>query len=260
MPTKSDSKATKYVKHKIHDIPLYQLSRDADQPRKHFDELELDTLKKSIEEKGLIYPVLFRVDENGNNILVSGERRFKAFQALGKETIPAMLVGSEKYDEVALIDNIQRVDLSPVDESEALNNLKTKYEYTQEQLGNIVGKAQNTISDILGLMALTDDIREDARHRKELSRGALLNIARIKRPTSQRKAYDALIASLGMPKKEIKRPRLTITKKAIKSTENTLKCIKSIDLNNLGDDRQVVVSKLQELLVEIRIKLESIDG
>ncbi|WP_449267315.1 hypothetical protein [Geomonas subterranea] len=65
----------------------------------------------------------------------------------------------------------------------------------------MVGKAQNTISEILALMALTEEIRSDARHRKELSRGALLKVARIKRATSQRKAYDALIASLGMPKK-----------------------------------------------------------
>jgi len=247
-----------YRKGKIHEISLDLLHRDVDQPRKHFDESELDALKKSIEDKGLLYPVLFRVDENGNNILVSGERRLRAFRSLGKETIPAMLVGSDRYDELALIDNIQRVDLSPVDESEAVFNLQTKYGHTQEQLGNLIGKAQNTVADILGLMKLSDEIREDARHRKELSRGALLKVARIKRPTPQRKAYDALIASLGMPKKEIKRPRLTITKKAITSTDNTLKCIKSIDLDTLGDDRDVVVSKLHELLLEIQNKLGSI--
>lgn len=116
------------------------------------------------------------------------------------------------------------------------------------------------MADILGLIKLSEDIREDARGRKELSRGALLKIARIKRPTSHKKAYDALVASLGMPKKEIKRPRLTITKEAITSTDNTLKCIKSIDLDTLGDDRDAVVGKLQELLQEIQDKLSSIDG
>jgi len=256
----AETKAMTYRKGKIHDINLDQLHRDLDQPRKHFDESELDALKKSIEDKGLLYPVLFRVDENGNNILVSGERRLRAFRSLGKETIPAMLVGSDRYDEVALIDNVQRVDLHPVDESEALFNLQSKYGHTQDQLGNLIGKAQNTVADILGLMKLSEDIREDARHRKELSRGALLKVARIKRPTSQRKAYDALVASLGMPKKEIKRPRLTITKKAITSSDNTLKCIKSIDLDTLGEDRDVVVSKLHELLQEIQNKLGSVDG
>jgi len=259
MPTESNTH-TKYKKGKIHEIALDQLYRDLDQPRKHFDLLELESLKNSIEDKGLLYPIIFRVDENDCNIIVSGERRFKAYQALGKEKIPAMLVCSEKYDEVALIDNIQRVDLGPVDESEAVNNLKTKYGYTQEQLGCIVGKAQNTISEILALVALSDDIRDDARHRKELSRSTLLKIARIKRPTSQRKAYDALLASLSTPKKEIKRPRLTVTKKAISATDNTLKCLKGIDLDALGEDRELVVSKLEELLQEIQNKLGSISS
>lgn len=248
-----------YKRGRIYNLSLDQLQTDSDQPRKHFDGSELDALKKSIEEKDLLYPVLFRIDGNGNNILVSGERRLRAFRSLGRETIPAMVIGSEKYDEVALVDNIQRVDLHPIDEAEAVNNLKTKYGYTQDQLGNLVGKAQNTVSDILALMALSEEIRVDARQRKELSRGTLLKIARIKRPTSQRKAYDALVASLGAPKKDIKRPRLTATKKTITSTDNTLKCLKAIDLDTLGDDRDVVVSKLQELLQEIQNKLGSIE-
>jgi ParB family chromosome partitioning protein len=255
MSSKSEDKTIKYVKHKIHDIPLDQLTRDANQPRKHFDKSELDTLKKSIEEKGLIYPVIFRVDEEGNNILVSGERRFKAFQALGWETIPAMLIDNEKYDEIALIDNIQRVDLHPVDESEALNNLKTKYEYTEKQIGHLIGKAHNTVNDIIKLTDLSQDIRDDARTRKDLSRSALLKIARIKKDKAQRKAYDALISSLSSPKKDIKRPRLTAYKKTIDATDKTLKYLKAIDLDTLGEDKESVVEKLQELLVEIQNKL-----
>ncbi len=260
MTTEAKEATKMYRKGKIHDINLNLLHADADQPRKHFDQDEHEALKKSIADKGLLYPVLFRVDENDCLILVSGERRLKACRDLGKETIPAMRVESDRYDEVALIDNVQRVDLHPVDEAEAVFNLQSKYGHTQEQLGNLIGKAQNTVADILGLMKLSDEIRADARHRKELSRGALLKVARIKSAKAQKKAYDALIASLGMPKKEIKRPRLTITKKAITSTDNTLKCIKSIELDTLGEDRDVVVSKLQELLQEIQNKLRSIDG
>jgi ParB family transcriptional regulator, chromosome partitioning protein len=257
----ADTKETvkTYRKGKIHDISVDLLHRDVDQPRKHFDLEEHEALKKSIADKGLLYPVLFRVDENDNLILVSGERRLRACRDLGRETIPAMRVDSDRYDEIALIDNVQRSDLHPLDEAEAVHNLQTKYGHTQEQLGDLIGKAQTTVADILGLMKLSDEIREDARGR-ELSRGALLKIARIKRPTSQKKAYDALMASLGMPKKEIKRPRITVTRKAITSTESTLKCIKSIDFNTLGEDRDLVVSKLQDLLQEIQNKLGSIEG
>lgn len=260
MTTESKVTSKPYKKGKIHDISLDLLHRDAEQPRKHFDESELDALKKSIEDKGLLYPVLFRIDENGNNILVSGERRLRAFRSLGRETIPAMRIDSERYDEVALIDNVQRVDLHPVDEAEAIHNLQTKYGHTQEELGGLIGKAQNTVADILGLMKLSEYIREDARHRKELSRGALLKIARIKRSASQKKAYEALVATLGVPKKEIRRPRLSDTRKTIASTDNTLKCIKRIDLETLGDDKEVVVTKLHELLQEIQNKLGSIGG
>jgi len=258
--TKKTDIAIKYKKGKLYSIPLTALMPDPSQPRKHIDESELKELKQSIEVHGQLSPIIFRQDQDRTLILVAGERRYRAFQALGKTTINGIYLDAEKYDEIALVDNIQRVDLHPVDEAEAVFNLKTKYGYTQEQLGNMVGKAQNTISDILGLMALSDEIREDARGRKELSRGALLKVARIKRATSQKKAYDSLIASLGIPKKEIKRPRLTITKKAITSTDNTLKCIKSIDLSTLGDDRDVVVSKLQELLHEVQNKLSNIGG
>lgn len=248
----------KYKKGKIYEIPLDQLYRDIDQPRKHFDLLELESLKQSITDKGLLYPIIFRVDDNDSNIIVSGERRFKAYQALGIEKIPAMLVGSEKYDEVALIDNIQRVDLHPVDEAEALLNLKTKYVYTEQQIGNLIGKAFNTVNEIIKLTDLSQEIRDDARLRKELSRSALLKVARIKKATAQRKAYDVLVASLSAPKKDIKRPRLSTSKKAITATDNTLKCIKGIDLNTLGDDREQVVAKLQELLIEIQNKLDTI--
>ena len=260
MSSKSEPKTTKYPKHKVQEIPLDQLVRDPEQPRKHFDKAEMETLKESIEEKGLIYPVIFRVDEDGNNVLVSGERRFKAFQALGKETIPAMRIDNEKYDEIALIDNIQRVGLNFIDEAEALNNLKTKYNYTEKQIGHIIGKAHNTVNETIKLNDLSDDIREEARRRTDLSRAALIKIARIKKPKAQRKAYDALVASISAPKKEIKRPRLTASKKTISITEKTIVHLKGLDLNTLSDDREQVVSKLQELIAEIQNKITTLSS
>ena len=255
MSSKSEPKAIKYAKHKVQEIPLDQLVRDPEQPRKHFDKDEMETLKQSIEDKGLIYPVIFRVDDEGNNVLVSGERRFKAFQALGKETIPAMRIDNEKYDEIALIDNLQRSDLNAVDEAEALKNLKDKYNYTEKQIGHLIGKAHQTVNDIIKLTDLSQEIRDDARTRKDLSRSALLKIARVKKDKVQKKAYDALMAALSAPKKDIKRPRLTAYKKAFVSSDKALKSIKDIDLDTLGDNRETMVTKLQELLAEIQNKL-----
>lgn len=260
MPTETEQKSTTFKKGKIYQLSISDLNPDStSQPRKTIENADIEGLKLSIEQHGQLSPIIFRVDENNSLILVSGERRFRACQSLGKSHINGIFLDSEKYDEIALVDNVQRVDLHPIDEAEAIKSLKTKYDYTQEQLGNIVGKAQNTITDILGLMKLSQEIRDDARQRKELSRAALLKIARMG-SKGQKKAYDALVTSLSAPKKEIKRPRLTITKKTLTTTDNSLKCIKSIDLNSLGDDRDVVVSKLQELLHEIQNKLGTIDS
>ena len=255
MPKASDSTTCKYAKGRIYDIPLDFLTPDPDQPRKHFNEAELETLKISIEEKGLIYPVIFREEDNGQLILVSGERRFRAFCSLGRATIPAIFMESDKYDEIALVDNLQRVDLHPVEESEAIGHLKLKYNYSEKQIGHLIGKAHNTVNDIIRLTHLSLDIRDDARQRKELSRSALLKIARLKKPKAQRKAYEALLACLAAPKKEIKRPRLKAYKKTIVATDQVIKCLKNIDLGALGEQREPVLSKLRELLVEIQNKL-----
>jgi ParB family chromosome partitioning protein len=259
MTTETEPKTTPLKKDKIHHIPVSELSTEGN-PRQSIDEAELDALKVSIEEKGLIYPIIFRIDDKGNKVVVSGSRRLRAFQALGRDKIPAMLLGDGDHDEIALVDNVQREGLHPIDEAEALYKLQQKYDYSQDQIGNLFGKKQNTISTITSLMKIPEDIRNEARQVKGLSRNALLKIAAIKRPTSQRKAYDALVASLGMPKKEIKRPRLGIPAKAIKTTQSTRDCIKEIDINALGEDREAVVSSLQDLLQEIQNKLASIGG
>ena len=262
MTTDTETKPTTYKKDKIHQIPVEELSTEGN-PRQSIDEAELDALKKSIEEEGLIYPIIFRVDEEGNKIVVSGGRRLRAFKELGKVTISAMLIRSDKndrHDEIALVDNVQREGLHPIDEAEAVDKLIAKYGYSQEQMGVLLGKAQNTVSIITTLIKIPEDIRNEARHVKGLSRNALLKIATIKRPTSQRKAYDALVASLGMTKKEIKRPRLTIPNKAIKTAHSTRDYIKDIDLNALGEEREAVVSSLQDLLQEITNKLAGIEG
>ena len=249
---------TKYKRGKIYEIDLDQLYRDIDQPRKHFDEAELESLKASIKDKGLLYPIIFRVDDNDCNIIVSGERRFKAFKALGKATIPAMLVNDDsKYDEVALIDNIQRADLHPVDEAEALDNLRNKHNYTHEELGNLIGKAANTVTEIVTLAKLPQEIRDDARTRKNLSRNVLLKVARKPTDKGRKKAYEVLLASLS--KVDTKRQYLKnpTYKKTVDISDKAIKAIQTIDLGSLGDNRDEVEGKLRELLEAIRNKLDS---
>ena len=251
------SAQTKYKKGKIYEIPLDQLYRDIGQPRKHFDLVELESLKQSILDKGLLYPIIFRVDDNDSNIIISGERRFKAYQTLGLEKIPAMLVGSDKYDEVALIDNVLRSELHPVDEAEALENLRTKHNYTHDELGTLIGKAANTVTEIVTLARLSQEIRDDARTRKNLSRNALLKVARKPTDKGRKKAYEVLLASLS--KVDTKRPYVKnpTYKKTVDISDKAIKAIQTIDLGSLGDNKEEVEAKLRELLEAIQNKLDS---
>ncbi|GFO55958.1 nucleoid occlusion protein [Geomonas sp. Red276] len=254
----AENKEPIYKKGKLYSVPISDLHRDPDQPRKNIEVSDIDEFKTSIEAHGQLTPILFRKDQDGQLILVAGERRYRACCALGHTHINGIFIESAKYDEIALVDNIQRVDLHPIDEAEAIFNLKEKHGYTQEQLGDIIGKAQNTISIILDLMKIKEEVRNQARHNKDLSRNALLEIAKIKSIKAQQKAYDALIAKLSAPKKSIKRPRLKDTEKTIKVADSTMEHIKGIKVEALGEDREAVVSKLQQLLQEIQDKLASI--
>jgi ParB family transcriptional regulator, chromosome partitioning protein len=88
---------------------------------------------------GILQPVLFRVDQNGNLFIVAGERRLRAAKEVGLESIPGILV-EWKYSEIALVENPLRQDLTPIEEAEALNQIQVEYKYTQEHLTGIIGK------------------------------------------------------------------------------------------------------------------------
>ena len=179
-------------------------------------------------------------------VLVSGERRLTACKQLNKDVIPGIFIESDKYDEIALVDNVQRADLHPIDEAEAIVKLRKKYNYTQEQLGNLIGKAPNTISDIEALGTLPDEIRDEARKIQNISRSALLRIARQRKVPIQKKSFEKLKEALSNTGK-VKKTKRAAYLIAIEKTEHTIKLFKDINLNKLGTDKSTVGNKLKEL-------------
>jgi ParB family transcriptional regulator, chromosome partitioning protein len=181
---------------RIVEIDLDNLIPNPDQPRKSFDEEVLRELASSIDKHGLIQPITIKKNPTGDNyILVAGERRYRAHKLLGKTTIPA-IVTEGAVDEIALIENLQREDLNPIDTAEALAKMSERYHYTQQELGKVLGKAQTTVSELLKLNDLPLDIKLEYRNSTKIaqtvSRSVLLEITRLKAIEEQLALWEAV--------------------------------------------------------------------
>lgn len=178
---------------KIVEIALGEIHPNPDQPRKTFRDESLAELASSIERHGLIQPITVKREDDGTYLLVAGERRFRAFEKLEKSTIPA-IVTTGNAEEIALIENIQREDLHPLEEAEALERMMERYHYTQEELGKVIGKAQNTVSETLQLNALPSKVKEEYRtsDNRLISKSALIELTRIKDTDRQHSIWDAM--------------------------------------------------------------------
>jgi ParB family transcriptional regulator, chromosome partitioning protein len=171
---------------RIVDVPLRTCRPNPDQPRKVFNPSALEELAASIAEHGLLQPITVKRDPKNKQgfIIVAGERRFRAFEILKRETIPA-IVTSGNADEIALIENLQRESLTPIEEAEALLRLKQKYNYTQEELAQSIGKARTTVTNLLNLNNLPKRIRQECSMSNIANRSFLMELARIDNPKRQ---------------------------------------------------------------------------
>lgn len=158
-------------------IDLSMISINPNQPRKYFDPESLSELCESIRKTGLLQPVLIRKDTNDKIWLVAGERRYRAARMAGLERIPAILTKGNPH-EIALIENLQREDLKPIEEAEALERLATNYHYTHENLSGAIGKARSTITEILSLNKLPEVIKSECRSSNGYARRLLVEIAK----------------------------------------------------------------------------------
>jgi ParB family chromosome partitioning protein len=163
-------------------VPIDQIKPNPLQPRKYFNSAEMETLTESIRQKGIIEPLVARLEEGGGYELIAGHRRLRAAKEAGLKEVPLFLkkiddLGQDKL-ELALIENIVRADLNPIEEAEAYNNLSREFNRGELQIGKMVGKDRTTIINIIKLLDLTDDIKDDIRYgRMSASHGrAILTI------------------------------------------------------------------------------------
>lgn len=186
----------KYECGKLYDLALGKLTPNPNQPRKVFLDEEIRVLADSIEEKGLLQPILVKEQEEGQIIIVSGERRYRAHQILDRETIPAWFTTGDA-EELALVENLLREDLTAIETAEALKQLADKLEgKPQADLARLIGKAASTVSEIMSLNKLPEDIRDIARGDKRFALRELKKIATKRKPEKQKELFDKYQAKL----------------------------------------------------------------
>ena len=156
-----EDEAVKADSRELQHLPLDLIQRGKYQPRRDMDPSALEELANSIKAQGVMQPIVVRPIGGGRFEIIAGERRWRASQQAGLDKIPAMVreVPDEAAIAMALIENIQREDLNPIEEAVALQRLQQEFELTQQQVADAVGKSRVTISNLLRLIALPEEIK-----------------------------------------------------------------------------------------------------
>jgi ParB family chromosome partitioning protein len=193
----------------LRSIPLAQIRPNPLQPRKEFSASELRDLESSIRAHGLLQPVTVRVDATGLEFsLIAGERRFRAVQRLGWREIPAIVREQTEVDDkallsLALVENLQRTDLNPIEEGEGYQQLISQFSLSQQEVADVVGKDRSTVANTLRLLALPSQVRRLVRE-GELTIGharALLSLGDDQRII----AFAKMIVAEGLNVREVER-------------------------------------------------------
>ena len=177
------------------ELPIYKVEPNPDQPRREFDEEELQALADSISVHGIIQPLTVRELESGYYQIIAGERRWRAARLAGLSDIPVVVIEADdrKAMELALIENLQRQDLNCVEEALGYQSLIEEYGLTQEEAAQRVGKSRPAVANSLRLLSLTGEVLEKLK-RGELTAGHARAILTLKTEKKQLEAAQKIIA------------------------------------------------------------------
>lgn len=193
-------------------VPIEQLDPNPDQPRQSMG--DLSELMASIAEKGIIEPLIVR-QQGGRFQIIAGERRYQAAVQVGVQEVPVIIrdVDEGELIEIALIENIQRKDLTPFEEGEALYSLAEKFDYTHEQLARRLGKSRTSITESLTLNAMPEEVKRLCRLADICSKSILLQVVR---QGNQRQMVELVeqITKTGMTRAEARKVAKPTTARA----------------------------------------------
>lgn len=155
------SNETENLNGDILELRINDIEPNFEQPRKNFNDEKLQSLAESIKQYGVVQPLVVK-KENGSYKIIAGERRWRAARIAGLETVPVIIkdVAAKQTMEIALIENLQREDLNPIEEAMAYEKLIKEFNMTQEEIASVVGKSRPAVANSLRLLNLDDKIRE----------------------------------------------------------------------------------------------------
>lgn len=202
-------------------IPISQVESYSGQPRKHFDEESLQELADSITEHGIIQPLTVRKLSSGYYQIIAGERRWRAARLAGLQEVPVIVMEADdrKAAELAMIENLQREDLNPMEEAAGFQSLIETYHMTQEEAAQRVGKSRSAVTNALRLLGLSPSVRKLVEENK-LTAGHARALVPLS-PSLQESAANAIIAGgLSVRQTEALVKRLSAEKKELKKPRN----------------------------------------
>jgi ParB family transcriptional regulator, chromosome partitioning protein len=197
---------------RIVEVELTNLRTNPDQPRTDFNAIAIQELADSIKQHGIIQPIavtkdLHYPDNPTKFMILAGERRYRAFQLLGRDTIPAVITSGDPA-EIALIENIQRENLHPLDEARGLAHLMQKHGYTQEEVSRVIAKSRPTVNELLRLTTLPLTIQHECRT-FDIPKSTLVAIARADTEEKQQAVWERIKRN-GMTVREARTTKKTI--------------------------------------------------
>ena len=229
-------------------LPLHKVEPNKSQPRQDFDEEELEALAESIRLHGVIQPLTVRELDSGYYQIIAGERRWRASRMAGLSEIPAVVIEADdkKAMELALIENLQRQDLNPVEEAMGYESLMQDYGLTQEEAAGRVGKSRSAVANALRLLNLSQPVLEKLRA-GALSAGHARAVLSLKSEKKQQEAAQKIIA-LGLSVRQAELLCKNMSAEPKKTPELTLKvdyvaeCEKNLS-KHLGRGVKIVTGK-----------------
>jgi ParB family transcriptional regulator, chromosome partitioning protein len=256
---------TGFTTGRLYEIQISDIAQDPLQPRKYFGEDTMAELKSSILKHGVLQPVLVRAGTDGADgkfVLVSGERRYQASCAAGLATIPAILTDGNPM-EISIVENLLRENLTAMEEAEAIDSLKTTHNYQLTDLSQSLGKAESTLSEILSLNKLPDEVKNDCRNDPKAARGILVEIAKQHTPAKMVALYQKYKAS-GLTRGEIRESAPKPKPAANASVDLTFvasftKHLTGIEVEKLDQEQsQSFAADLDALRLEVNRKLRKL--